>query len=110
MPMIGEVWGEFFAVMAIAGRVCIGLAFLLAAVQKLHHWRLLPGVIANYRLLPRWSVGAAAAFLPSVEILVAVALLSGQLDTRSAIAAIALLLVFAAAMAINVGRGRTHID
>lgn len=103
-------WGALIAVTAIAGRACVGLIFLLAAVQKLRHWRLLPGVIANYRLLPRWAVGAAATFLPSVEILVAIALLSGQLDTRPAIAGIALLLIFAVAMAINVGRGRTHID
>ena len=104
------IGGEVIAVMAVAGRACVGLVFLLAAVQKIRHWQLLPGVIGNYRLLPRWAVGAAATFLPSVEMLVAIALLSGQLDTRPAMAGIALLLVFAAAMAINIRRGRSHID
>jgi hypothetical protein len=105
-----DIGGALFTVMAVAGSTCVGLIFLLAAAQKLRHWRLLPGVIGNYRLLPRWSVGAVAAFLPSVEMLVGVGLLSGQLDSRPAIAAIALLLAFAIAMAINLARGRSHID
>ena len=103
-------WGAFIAVMAIAGRVCVGLVFLLASVQKIRHWRLLPGVIGNYRLLPRWAVGAAGTLLPLVEMLAAIALLSGQSGLWPAIAGIALLMVFAAAMAVNVARGRSHID
>jgi uncharacterized membrane protein YphA (DoxX/SURF4 family) len=96
--------------MAIAGRACIGLVFLLAAVQKLRHWRLLPGVIANYRLLPPWAVGITATVLPLAEMLLAIALLSGREGKWPALAGIALLLLFAAAMAINVRRGRKHID
>lgn len=104
------MWGALIAVMAIAGSVCVGLIFLLAAAQKLRHWRLLPGVVANYRLLPRWAVGAASTFLPLVELLLAITLLSGQLGVPSAMAGMALLLIFAGAMAINVARGRVHID
>jgi hypothetical protein len=107
---IVEVWGTLFAVTAIAGLTCAGLVFLLAGLQKMQHWRLLAGVIANYRLLPGWAVGPAAALLPPLELLLAVLLLSAQLQPWPVIAAIALLLLFAAAMAINVTRGRTHID
>src|SRR3954471_19480347 len=104
------LWGALFAVTAIAGRTCVGLVFLLAALQKAQHWRLLAGVIANYRLLPGWAVGPAAALLPPLEMLVAVLLLSAVTPPWPVAAAIVLLLLFAAAMAVNVARGRRHID
>jgi hypothetical protein len=104
------IWGALFVAVAIAGRTCAALVFLLAAVQKLRHWRLLSGVIANYRLMPRWSAGPAAALLPPVELLLGIALLLAPLQPWSAVAGIVLLLLFAGAMAINVARGRIHID
>ncbi len=95
---------------SVAGRACVGLVFLLAAAQKAMHWRVLPAVIANYRLLPRLMVVPAAALLPPAEMVLAVLLLSGQLRPWPALAAMALLMLFAGAMAINLGRGRGHID
>jgi len=95
---------------SVAGRACVGLVFLLAAVQKVTHWRVLPAVIANYRLLPRFMVVPATALLPPAEMILAVLLLSGQVNPWPALAAMALLMLFAGAMAINLGRGRGHID
>jgi hypothetical protein len=104
------LWGDLLTVAAEAGRVSIGLVFLLAAAQKARAWRLLPGVIANYRLLPEWAVSPAAAVLPPLELLLAVGLLSAQAQSWPELVAIALLLLFAGAMAINIARGRTYID
>jgi hypothetical protein len=104
------LWGEFLSITAEAGRVCVGLILLLAAVQKAQAWRLLAGVIANYRLLPSWAVLPAAGLLPPLELLLAVCLLSAPLEPWPELAAIALLILFAGAMAINIVRGRTHID
>jgi hypothetical protein len=101
---------ELTASASVAARMCVGLVFMLAATQKAMHWRILPGVIANYRLLPRWMALPAAALLPPTEMVVAVLLLSAQLRPWPALAAIMLLLVFAAAMAINIKLGRDHID
>jgi hypothetical protein len=95
---------------AEAGRVSIGLVFLLAAMQKARAWRLLPGVIANYRLLPGWAVLPAAALLPPLELLLAITLLSAQLQPWPELMAITLLMLFAAAIAINVAWGRVYID
>ena len=95
---------------SVAARVCVGLVFMLAAAQKAVHWRILPAVIANYRLLPRWAALPAAALLPPAEMVLAVLLLSAQLWPWPALAAMVLLLMFAAAMAINIRRGRNHID
>jgi hypothetical protein len=101
---------EFLATLSVAGRVCVGLVFLLAAAQKASHWRILSGVISNYRLLPRMAVVPAAALLPPLEMIVGVVLLSAMAMPWVALASIALLAVFAAAMAINLRRGRSAID
>jgi hypothetical protein len=101
---------QFLAAASIAGRVCVGLVFLLAAAQKASHWRILSGVIANYRLLPRMMVVPAAALLPPLEMIVGMLLLSAIAMPLAALAAIALLAVFAVAMAANLRRGRSAID
>ena len=75
--------------------------FLLAATQKAQHWRILPGVIANYRLLPRWIV-PVAALLPPLEMVVAILLLSAQAMPWPNWRRSALLALFAGAMAINI--------
>jgi uncharacterized membrane protein YphA (DoxX/SURF4 family) len=95
--------------LGVAASVAVALLFAVAGIDKLRHRDLLPGVIANYRLLPDALVAPAAALLPGVELLVAVGLLLGFAPLAPMVA-IALLLVFAAAMAINIGRGRRHID
>ena len=93
----------------MAASVVCALLFLVAGVDKLRHRALLPGVIANYRLLPEALVAPASALLPVVELVVAAGLLLG-VTPWAPVAAMALLLVFAAAMAINIRRGRHHID
>ena len=107
MESVGhELWG----VLSVAGRVCVGLVFVLAAVQKAQAWKLLPGVISNYRLLPRFAVPLVATLLPPVELVVGLLLLSAQVMPWAQAAAIALLVLFAAAMATNIRRGRAFID
>ena len=101
---------DLLAMTAIAGRVCAGLVFLLAGAQKLSHWRLLPGVIANYRLLPSTLVRPVSVLLPPLELILGALLLSGLAKVWTAPAAIGLLTLFAAAMAINLRRGRDEID
>lgn len=101
---------EFWAVASVAGRVCVGLVFLLAAAQKAQHWKILSGVIANYRLLPRVLVMPAAALLPPLEMIAGVLLLCAMAMPWTVPSAIALLALFALAMAINLKRGRAHID
>jgi hypothetical protein len=95
--------------LGVAASVAVALIFAVAGIDKLRHRDLLPGVIANYRLLPDALVAPAAALFPGVELLVAAGLLLGVAPVAPT-AAIALLLIFAGAMAINIGRGRRHID
>jgi hypothetical protein len=101
---------QLLATLSEAGRVCVGLAFLVAATQKTRHWKILFGVIANYRLLPRMMVVPAGVLLPLLEMGVGLLLLSAMALPWSLLAAGILLALFAAAMAINLRRGRAHID
>lgn len=101
---------QLLTTVSVAGQVCVGLVFLVAAVQKAAHWRILPGVIANYRLLPRWAVSPAASLLPPLEMILGVLLLSAWFKPWPALAALSLLALFAGAIAINLQRGRDHID
>jgi hypothetical protein len=52
----------------------------------------------------------AAAILPPVEMVLAILLLSAQFQPWPALTMMALLLLFASAMAINIQRGRDQID
>lgn len=97
--------------LAVAGgsaSVGVGLVFLTAGIAKLRSHRIFPGVVANYRLLPQALVAPVAACLPYVEFIVGAGLLAGL--SLMTLPAVALLLVFAAAMAVNIARGRAHID
>lgn len=101
---------ELLAAASVTGRVCVGLVFVLAATQKAQHWRIFSGVVANYRLLPQVLVAPVAGLLPPAEMLLGIILLSAQARMFGALAAIALLGLFATAMAVNLRRGRSHID
>jgi Methylamine utilisation protein MauE len=94
---------------ALSIRILTALVFLSAALGKVRHRLAFQGVVANYRLLPQFAVPAFAGLLPAVEAAIAVALLIAPPTWPEACAAI-LLIVFAAAMAINIRRGRRHID
>ena len=94
---------------ALAIRVLLALVFLTAALGKIRHRTAFQGVVANYRLMPEIVVPAFALLLPFVEAAVAGALLFAPPSWPEVTAAI-LLMLFAAAMAINIWRGRRHID
>lgn len=94
----------------IALRVLLGLVFLEAAWGKMRHWTVLEGVIANYRLLPAMLVKPATWLLPPSEALLGLALLLHVATPWPEALAAALLTAFALAMAVNLARGRRHID
>jgi uncharacterized membrane protein YphA (DoxX/SURF4 family) len=91
-----------------AVRIAAALIFFTAAFSKMRSWRTFEGVVANYRLLPGPLPRLVAWLLPPGELLLAIALAFGA--PGSELAASALLTVFAAALGVNLLRGRAHID
>ncbi|MCI4590472.1 methylamine utilization protein MauE [Sphingobium sp. BYY-5] len=100
---------QALALFGLTTSIAVGLLFLIAGIAQWRHRALLPGVIANYRLLPASLVGPAATALPLLEVATGAALLLG-LHPLAVLVAMALLLLFARAMAVNILRGRGHID
>jgi K+-transporting ATPase KdpF subunit len=98
-----------FGIIPLAGSIAVGLIFLESGFGKLRHRKLLPGIVANYRLLPAGLVGPFSVTLPSVEIMIGAALLV-NLAPATNMAGASLLGLFALAMAINLGRGRRDIS
>eukprot|EP01037_Dinobryon_pediforme_P012987 gene12987-13089_t len=98
----------------MAGAIGTGIVFVGAGLGKLRHRELVPGVVANYRILPDALVAPVAALLPPVELVLGTGMIASVLVPGTlrllALPAAALLIIFAAAMAINIVRGRSHID
>lgn len=97
-------------VIAILASLFLGLVLAVSAISKLQRPDEFQGVVANYRLLPSSLVVPFARLLPWVELACAIALLVPPARATAAWVAAGLFVMFALALAINVGRGRTHID
>lgn len=108
--MIGGVLPGLVGVAGLAASIAIGLIFVTDGIEKQRQRESLAGVIANYRLLPDRLTAPAARILPPFEIALGLMLLSGIAPLTAAGIAAATLLLFAAAMGINVARGRTQIS
>jgi uncharacterized membrane protein YphA (DoxX/SURF4 family) len=87
-------------------RFFLGLAFLTASLPKLAAPNDFRRALRNYRLLPFRLVGPVARWLPRLELMLALALLTGLAPAIAASLAAATLLAFSAAAAINLARGR----
>lgn len=91
-------------------RLALAGIFAAAACSKLAALEPFAGVVRNYRLLPEALVRPVALGLPVIELALAAGLLVPATSPLAAAGIIALLLGFAAAMAINLRRGRLSID
>jgi uncharacterized membrane protein YphA (DoxX/SURF4 family) len=96
--------------LALALRLALALLFASAAREKARGLTAFRGAIAGYRLVPEPLVPALAWLLLAVEGALAVGLLAGATAAVAAAAAAALLALYSAAIAVNLARGRGHID
>jgi len=90
--------------------VAFGLLFLLGAVHKLTSLTEFRAILADYRLLPTAVVAPVAAGVGVLEAGLGAAWLFAADKSLPAIVTVALLSVYAAGIAINLFRGRTHIS
>ena len=97
-------------VLSEALALLIALVFAGAAIAKLGAWSELPGVVQNFRVLPRTLVTPVALLLPLLEVAIALSILIKEMRSVAAVSAAVLFTVFGAALAINFFRGRRHID
>jgi len=94
----------------LALRSALALLFAASAFAKLRDVDGFAAAVAGYRILPaRLARPAALSFL-ALELALAPALLSPPLRAAAGLAAAALLGLYAFAIAVNLVRGRRHID
>lgn len=86
------------------------LVFGTAVAGKLPTMPAFEGVVGNYRLLPDRTVPVAARLIVAIEAATALLLVMPAARGWGAAGALGLLGLFAAAMAINIRRGRLEID
>ena len=91
-------------------RAALALLFVAAAGHKLRDPGRFRATLADYRLLPTALVRAGAVLLTGAELVVAVVLAVPTLRAPGALAAALLLAVYGAAIAVNLARGRRHIE
>ena len=85
--------------------VALGAIFLYAAHAKILDPRPLVTIIWNYRILPPGPVNLLAIYMPWMELLVGLALVTGFKRRGAALWATGLLAMFSAALLVNALRG-----
>jgi putative oxidoreductase len=78
---------------ALLFRLCIGGIFIYASMYKINYPAEFAEAIANYQIVPYWSVNVLAVVLPWVELVSGVLLIAG-IRSRAAASVIGLLTVF----------------
>lgn len=90
--------------------IILAMLWCRAAINKLQASQEFAQLFAAYHLLPQSLAPSMAMILPCVELLVAVLLLLPATQIEGGLASAALLAIYAMAMALNLLRGRIHID
>lgn len=84
--------------------------FLLACYGKLTEFAVFRATLADYELMPASSTGVIAATVIVLELAIGIGALAPSTARTAMLAGAALLLAYAAAIGINLARGRRDID
>ncbi len=94
----------------VFARGLLAAVFASAAVSKIGRAEEFHGVVRNFRIGPEAAAKPVALILPWIELAVALALLAPWTVALGAWGSAVLLVLFAAAMSVNLRRGRRAID
>ena len=102
--------GHIPPLVAATATVFAALLFARAALHKLFDFTAFTGFLADYELVPESAVRPVAAIVAGAEVAVILTALVPALHAVSAVLAAGLLLGYAAAMAVNLRRGRDRVE
>jgi hypothetical protein len=89
---------------------CLAALLALSAAHQVLAWNEWPGIVRNHRLLPDSLTPLAAVSIPVCELLAAGAIVWPPTRGAGGMASGLLFAGFGVALAINLLRGRVHID
>lgn len=92
-----------FAILLL--RFCLGGLFIYTGLYKILHAAKFKDIITKYEILPYWAVNITAVVLPWLEFWTGSLLIIGILVRSCAIIQCALLIIFIAAIGLNILRG-----
>jgi hypothetical protein len=95
---------------ALLAKASLTLLFAAAAVHKMRHAQEFAGVVAAYQLSGERSSIVIARVLPVLELVVAIGIWAPPTRIAASLLGASLLAIYAAAIGINLGRGRRDID
>jgi uncharacterized membrane protein YphA (DoxX/SURF4 family) len=90
---------------ALIARIVLGCVFIYASLDKIRHPELFAEAVYNYQLSPEVAVNLVALWLPWLELLCGGLLVLGVWVGGSSLIISTLMLVFLAALGINLARG-----
>ena len=91
--------------LAFVARVVLGCVFIYASLDKIRHPELFAEAVYNYQLSPEVGVNLVAIWLPWLEFWCGVLLVLGLWVRGSILILSGLMVVFLAALGINLARG-----
>lgn len=86
-------------------RVILGGLFIYASLHKIHDAVRFKDAVGNYEILPYWIVNVTAITIPWLEFMIGILLIAGVIVRACTIVNCSLLLLFNAAIGINIVRG-----
>ena len=91
--------------LAFVARVVLGCVFIYASLDKIRHPEVFAEAVYNYQLSPEVAVNLVAIWLPWLELWSGVLLVLGVWVRGSVLILSGLMVVFLAALGINLARG-----
>lgn len=94
----------------VASALTVAVILASAATHKLRAPMRFASQLEDYQLVPGALVGLLARLIPALEVVIALGMLIPTTRSAASLAACALLAAYAAAIGINLWRGRQDID
>ena len=96
---------SFIPLLSLICRLALAIIFFYAGIEKIINPGDFAVAIYNYKLLPDCAINLSATFLPWLEVLITISLVSGIFKRGASVISALLFLTFATALTINLVRG-----
>jgi uncharacterized membrane protein len=97
-------------VISISVAYALAVLWLVGAVQKVTGFKEFCATVREYRVLPKWLAAPSAAIVIGLEIGLGIALVTPIGRSLALGGSAGLMMLYAAAIGVNLLRGRRHID